>query len=60
MHVKHVIVYCSVHFKRDINRAAEVVSNSITDILNERMRQLYHCQSREDYYLLLDLLEDNE
>ncbi|CAG8980989.1 hypothetical protein HYALB_00013550 [Hymenoscyphus albidus] len=57
-HVKQAIIYCTIHFKRGILRAAGTGTSSTE--LHKRMEQLLYTKSREEYFELCDLLIDSE
>ncbi|EYE94136.1 uncharacterized protein EURHEDRAFT_458234, partial [Aspergillus ruber CBS 135680] len=62
--LKNVIIFCHVHFKRTITR----LLGSDMDLGSEelyhspwfRMKSLLSCESEDDYYHLIALLQDNE
>lgn len=57
-HSKYTVIYCIIHFKREIDKAAETNHNS--DSIHTCMLKLLHCQSQSNYYELLQLIIDRD
>ncbi|OXV07071.1 hypothetical protein Egran_05164, partial [Elaphomyces granulatus] len=56
-HIQNVVVYCRVHFLRNIE---EAVGKRKAQEVSGRMTSLLDCGSRDDYFRLCDLLMNRE
>ena len=59
LHVKSAIVYCHVHFDREIARAAETI-NITNNSVHIWMRAILEAKSREEYYRILSEIESKQ
>ncbi|KAF2809704.1 uncharacterized protein BDZ99DRAFT_387971, partial [Mytilinidion resinicola] len=58
-HVKHAVVYCTIHFQHGVERAVGIGTRRPTSLWH-RMISLQHCQSAEEYMTLCDLLMNDK
>ncbi|OAF57839.1 hypothetical protein VC83_05497 [Pseudogymnoascus destructans] len=53
-HVQHVIIYCTIHFKRGILKAVGTAFSG--NFLRQQMEQLLYVSTREEYFELCNLI----
>ncbi len=52
MHIKYAIVYCQIHFDREVLQVADIL-NQHHDFIHNWMKSIYHAHSQEKYYDML-------
>ncbi len=56
MHIKYAIVYCWVHFDREVLRVTDTL-NQHYDFIHSWMKSIYHARSQEKYYDMLHQID---
>lgn len=54
--IQRILVYCTVHFKRGIDRAIGQGDSRANDSMYGRMHELLNCKTKQDYMDLCDFL----